>query len=171
MILKKTTAVVLCLLLLLLLCGCDKKAEPLYEETNDNITVDSLYEYIFTDESYILCTWHNKTDGYIQFPSYFELQKLSGDTWYVVADKGEHDFSSEYGHGIEANIDSLARYDINYFADSLDDGATYRISTYCFDEDGNYYQIYCEFRCSNSLAENEMAGLVDATIKSSSDAG
>ena len=66
--------------------------------------------------------------------------------------------------GIEPNTESLARYDIELFAKSLDNGATYRISTYCYDEDGNYYQVYAEFICDDDLAEQELIELSNAAL-------
>lgn len=160
---KKLIVLVLCLAFLL--CGCDQKAEPFYEGTNELVTLTPTYTYYFSDEPYMLCKWSNGTDGYIRFDDVFELQRLnSKGEWCVVKEKGEAEFNTSYCHGIEPNTESLARYDIELFAKSLDNGATYRISTYCYDEDGNYYQVYAEFICDDDLAEQELIELSNAAL-------
>ena len=160
---KKLIVLVLCLAFLL--CGCDQKAEPFYEGTNELVTLTPTYTYYFSDEPYMLCKWSNGTDGYIRFDDVFELQRLnSKGEWCVVKEKGEAEFNTSYCHGIEPNTESLARYDIELFAKSLDNGANSRISTYCYDEDGNYYQVYAEFICDDDLAEQELIELSNAAL-------
>ena len=44
------------------------------------------------------------------------------------------------------------------------DGKTYRISTYYFDNEENYYQVYAEFTCDNELAEKEMLEISDGMM-------
>ena len=80
---KKLIVLVLCLVFLL--CGCDQKAEPFYEGTNELVTLTPTYTYYFSDEPYMLCKWSNGTDGYIRFDDVFELQRLnSKGEWCVV---------------------------------------------------------------------------------------
>ncbi len=161
---KKFIALVLCIMFFL--CGCDQKAEPFYEETNEFITLTTTYTYYFSDETYLLCRWNNKTEGYIRFDDVFELQRLGSDgEWYVIKELGEAEFNTSYCHEIEANTECLARYDIDLFTGSLNNGVTYRISTYCYDENNNYYQIYAEFICDDEAAEKELKELSSAALE------
>ncbi|MBR3610148.1 MAG: hypothetical protein IKL57_01600 [Oscillospiraceae bacterium] len=156
---KKLLLIILCLVFAFSGCQSLEKAEPFYSETGENIEFKTEYKYYFSDETNILCLWTNLTEENIFFHDTFQLHKL-GDNgeWYVVGDLEKAKFKTDYSHFVEPGEEftSNARYDITKFSAKLENGETYRISTYYFDESDNYYQIYAEFTCDNKLAEEEM---------------
>lgn len=155
--LKKIILILLCFVLLFSGCKPLQKAEPYYTETLDSVTFETQYKYYFDDESNILCIWNNKTDGEIYFHDTFELHVLGDDgEWYVVSNGDEVSFNTGYSHFVEPEIESKNRYELDVYTDGLENGKTYRISTYFFDESENYYQVFAEFTCDNELAEAEM---------------
>lgn len=158
--LKKMLLFALCLTLLL--CGCDQKAKPFYETSSDAITLTTLYDYYFRDDEYVLATWNNQTEGTIHFTDEFRLEKLSGNTWYTVSKTETPVFRDDYTHFLDAKTEGLASYDVNLYLDELAQQTTYRLSTYCYDDDGNYYQVYAEFICDDKAAENEVKELMGA---------
>lgn len=154
---KKIIITLLCFVLLL--SGCEKlqKAEPYYTETRDDVTFYTEYEYCFDDESSIRCFWKNESKDSLSFYDTFELHVLGDDgEWYRIMGKEPVTFNTNYCHGIDPESESSDRYDISVYTDKLDDGKTYRISTFFFDDNGNNYQVYAEFVCDNELAEEEM---------------
>ena len=153
---KKIILILLCFVLLL--SGCEKlpKAEPYYNETRDDVSFSTQYEYIFEDESSLRCFWVNESTERLFFYDTFELHILGSDgEWYRVSN-GPVTFNTGYRHGINPESQSSSRYDVSVYTDKLKDGETYRISTFCFDEEGNNYQFYAEFICDNELAEAEI---------------
>ena len=160
---KKIIAALLCLLLLL--CGCNKAAVPFYEEENELITFASLYNYSFSDDDYILCVWTNGTDKDLYFYDTFSLEKkTSGGNWTVVDKFKNAEFKTDYCHYIEAGTEGMARYNLDLFTDSLSENSTYRISTFCYDDDDNHYQVYAEFICDDEKAEEEILALSQAAL-------
>ena len=154
---KKIILILLCFVLLLSGCKQLQKAEPYYTETLDAVTFETQYKYYFSDESNILCLWNNNTDGDIYFHDTFELHVLGDDgEWYLVSEGDEVSFNTNYSHFVEPEIESKSRYELEVYTDGLENGKTYRISTYFFDDDENYYQAFAEFTCDNELAETEM---------------
>lgn len=154
---KKIILILLCFVLLFSGCGKLQKAEPFYTETREDVTFKTQYEYYFEDESNILCTWINESEGEIYFHDTFELHILDEDgEWYLVTKGGEVAFNTNYSHFVEPGTESNNRYELSVYLDNLENGETYRISTYFFDEDENYYQVYAEFTCNDELAEEEM---------------
>ena len=165
---KKIIAALLCLLLLL--CGCDKAAVPFYETEDELITLTSLYNYSFSDDDYILCTWKNGTDKDIYFYDTFSLEKkTSGGKWTVVDKFGNAEFNTDYCHYIEPGTESMARYNLDLFTDSLSNNTTYRISTFCYDAEDNHFQVYAEFICDDTAAEEEILALSQAALEGSED--
>lgn len=161
---KKIILLLLCFILLL--SGCDKleKAEAYYPETNKDITLKTKYEYFFDDETSILCVWKNNTGRDFTTHSTFQLDILEDGEWYAVT-KGEPVlFDTTFLYGVSADMNCNQRYDVSLYTNKLKDGETYRISTYCFDDDGNYYQVYAEFTCDNKLAEKEVHELSDGNF-------
>ncbi len=160
-VLKKIILLVLCFIFVL--SGCEKlvKAEPYYNETREDVVLNTQYEYYFTDEGSILCVWENKSSEDLSFYDTFELHMLEDGEWYKVSKGEAASFNTGYTHGIDPEGTSNARYDLRLYADSLKDGKTYRISTFFFDENGNNYQVYSEFTCDNALAEAEMKEVSD----------
>ena len=153
---KKIILILLCFVLLL--SGCEKlpKAEPYYNETRDDVSFSTQYEYIFEDESSLRCFWVNESTERLFFYDTFELHILGDDgEWYRVSN-GPVTFNTGYRHGINPESQTSSRYDISVYTDKLKDGETYRISTFCFDENGNNYQFYAEFICSDELAEKDI---------------
>ncbi len=153
---KKILLLLLCFVLLL--SGCEKfeKAEAFYPETNEDIILKTKYNYLFEDESNILCVWTNNTGRDFTTHSVFELHVLEDGEWLKVT-KGEPvAFNTNFLYGIDSEGESNQRYEVSVYTDKLKDGKEYRISTYCFDDDGNYYQVYAEFTCDNELAEKEI---------------
>ena len=155
---KKILIFALCLVLLL--CGCDKKAVPFYETSSDDITLTANFHYYFGDDKYILATWNNATDGIIHFTDEFHLEKLSGSTWYTVSGKEAPVFRDDYTHFLESMTEGAARYNLDLYLDELAQQTTYRVSTYCYDDNGKYYQVYAEFTCDDKAAENEIQELL-----------
>ena len=156
---KKLLIIILCLVIALSGCKAMQKAEPFYPETGENVEFQTEYKYYFSDETNILCYWKNLTEENIFFHDTFQLHQLGEDgEWYVVGDIENAEFNTDYSHFVEPGEENIsnARYDITRFSAKLENGKTYRLSTYYFDGNGNYYQIYSEFTCSDSLAEEEM---------------
>ena len=156
---KKLLIIILCLVFAFSGCGAMKKAEPFYSETGENVEFKTEYKYYFSDETSILCLWTNLGDENIFFHDTFQLHQLGDDgEWYVVGDPEKAEFNTDYSHFVEPGEENTgnARYDITRFSAKLENGKTYRLSTYYFDNNGNYYQIYSEFICSDKLAEKEM---------------
>ncbi len=154
---KKIILLILCFVFVL--SGCEKlaKAEPYYTETRDDVVFSTQYDYCFTDESNLRCFWKNESKESFSFYDTFELHVLGNDgEWYVVSKGDEVSFNTNYCHGIDPESETTSRYQISLFADELDSGKTYRISTYFYDDNGNNYQAFAEFICSDELAENEM---------------
>lgn len=154
---KKIVLILLCFVLLLSGCGNDIKAEPYYTETREDVSFSTQYKYIFDDETSIRCIWKNEGTDALSFHDTFELHVLGKDgEWYLVT-KGEAvTFNTNYRHGIDPESETSSRYDVSLYIDKLKDGETYRISTYCFDDNGNNYQVFAEFTCDNNLAEEEI---------------
>ena len=162
---KKIILMLLCAVLLL--SGCSQqKAEPYYEETGEGIRIETQYKYYFTDDKSVSCVWTNETDKEVNFYGTFELHELGSDgtTWYKVGNDENADFSTIFSYAAEPNGECNAKYDITIYTNKLEDGKTYRISTYYFDEDGNNYQVYAEFTCDNELAEKEMLEISDGMM-------
>lgn len=154
---KKIVILILCFVLLLSGCKSLDKAEPYYTETRDDVTFSTKYEYSFTDESSIRCTWVNSGDESFSFQDVFELHVLGNDgEWYLVSNGKEANFNTDYCHGLDPQSETNSRYDLSLFTSKLDSGKTYRISTYYYDDNGNYYQAFAEFICDNDLAEAEL---------------
>lgn len=150
----------------MVLSGCSTmpKAEPFYPETGENVEFKAQYEYYFSDESNVFCTWVNNTEGNIFFKDTFQLHELGDDgEWYLMGNPDDVEFKTDYAHFVEPGEKnaSNARYEISLFTGKLDEGKTYRISTYYYDEADNHYQIYAEFICDNNLAETEMLTISD----------
>ena len=163
---KKFVLILLCFVLLTG-CAAQQKAEPFYETVNEDVVFTSQYKYYFDDENYIVGFWVNSGDQNYYFHDTFELHKLGSDgEWYVVGDPEEVSFYTDYSHFVEPSldVDCRAGYEISLFTDKLEKGQTYRISTYFFDADGNYYQAYAEFICDNALAEEEMLEITDGMV-------
>ena len=156
-VLKKIVLILLCFVLLLSGCKNLPKAEPYYTETRDDITFTTQYKYIFDDEPSIRCYWDNKSSESFSFYETFQLHILGDDgEWYLVSKGDEVNFNTNYSYGIDPEAQSNARYYISLYTDKLKDGETYRISTFCFDEEGKNYQFFAEFKCDNKLAEEEI---------------
>ena len=154
---KKIILILLCFVLLL--CGCEKlqKAEPYFTETREDVVLSAQYEYYFDDERRIRCIWKNESSEALSFYDTFELHVLGDDgEWYRIMDNEAPVFNTKYCHGIDPESESGNRYDISVYTDKLDEGKTYRISTFFFDDNGNNYQVFAEFICDNELAEKEM---------------
>lgn len=155
---KKIAVILLCFVLLLSGCRSLSKAEAFYTETRDDITLSTQYQYYFDDEGSVRCYWDNTGDDSLSFYDTFELHMLGDDgEWYVVDSGEEVSFNTGYCHGIDPRSRANARYSIELYTERLKDGKTYRISTFCFDDDGNNYQVFAEFTCDNKLAEEEMS--------------
>jgi len=155
--LKKIILILLCFVLLLSGCQQLQKAEPFYSETMEEVTFDTQYDYYFNDERSIRCFWKNESKKSLSFHDVFELHVLGNDgEWYVLTKGDEVAFNTNYSHGIDPESETSSRYDLSLFTDKVEDGKTYRISTYFFDEAGNYYQAFAEFVYDNQLAEQEM---------------
>ncbi len=154
-VLKKIIFLILCFVLILSGCENLPKAEPYYTETNDKIVFSTQYDYYFEDESSIRCFWNSTAGETFYFHDTFELHILGDDgEWYVVGNEAA--FNTKYRHGIDSGVQTSSRYEIDVYTDKLKEGEIYRISTYCFDGNENYYQVYAEFVCDNKLAEKEM---------------
>ena len=157
---KKIILILLCFVFLFTGCEQLQKAEPYYTETRDDVTLRTQYEYYFDDESNILCVWSNESGEELFFHDTFELHILDEDgEWYKLSKGDEVSFNTNYRHGIEPESESNNRYELSVYTKGLKNGETYRISTYCFDDNGNSYQVYAEFICDNELAEAEMSEL------------
>lgn len=154
---KKIILLILCLVLMLAGCQNLVKAEPYYTETNDSVVLSTKYKYSFTDEGIVRCVWTNNSDIAYSFHDVFELHVLGDDgEWYLVSNGDEVSFNTNYSHGIDPQSESNAKYTISLYTDELKSGKTYRISTYFYDDDKNYYQAFAEFTCDDELAENEL---------------
>lgn len=151
---------------ILLLSGCSQqKAEPYYETIGEGISVNTQYKYYFTDEKSVTCIWTNNTDADIRFHEAFQLHELGSDgTWYKVGNDENADFSTIFCYMAESNGECNAKYDLTIYTDKLEVGKTYRISTYYFDNEENYYQAYAEFICDDELAEKEMLEISDGMM-------
>ena len=162
---KKILAFALCFVLLL--CGCDKKAEPYYDTSAEGVTFTTFYHYYFTDDTFVQVRWMNDTDKTFHFTDEFRLEKLSGNTWYLVSEKEEPSFNEEYYHYVDPHSKSASIYHLDLYTDLLTEGTTYRISTSCRDDEENYYQLYAEFICDNEAAEAELADIIESGAESS----
>ena len=163
-ILKKIILLMLCFIFILSGCKSLPKAEPFYNETREDVTFSTQYEYYFDDEASIRCYWKNESTESLSFYDTFELHVLgSNGEWYMVGMPAV--FNTNYCHGIDPESESAAMYNISLFTNKLDEGKTYRVSTFCFDDNGNNFQFFAEFVCDNALAEEEMeeasGGMVD----------
>ncbi|MBR5310898.1 MAG: hypothetical protein IKU42_07230 [Oscillospiraceae bacterium] len=162
---KKILLIILCVVLLLSGCAQQQKAEPFYSESGEGVRFEAEYKYYFTDETIIGCNWYNETEGEICFHDTFRLEQLGKDgEWYLVDKGDEVSFNTKYCHGVYANTKSGMNYDISLYTNKISEGNTYRISTYYFDENDNYYQVYAEFICDNKLAEEEMFEISDGIV-------
>lgn len=163
-ILKKILILVLCLAIVLSGCGKLEKAEPFYSESNENVVFETEYKYYFDDELTVNCHWSNSGDEDLCFMDPFELHVLGDDgEWYKLSLGEEVEFMTNYCHGLDAGtVDSNARYDLSVYTENLENGKTYRISTYCYnEEETDYYQVFAEFTCDNALAEEEIQNLTE----------
>ncbi len=159
-ILKKIILLLLCFVLLLSGCENLPKAEPYYTETREDVSFSTQYKYIFDDESSIRCFWVNESADSLSFYDTFQLHILGKDgEWYIVGNVEEASFNTDYCHGIDPKSQTSSRYDVSLYLNKLKNGETYRISTYCFDENGNNYQVFAEFTCDNALAEEEIKSI------------
>lgn len=152
---------VLCLLLLL--CGCDKAAVPFYDETTDQVLFESLYNYCFTDDTYVFCNWTNNTGSEIYFTDDYAIDRQTKDGKWVnlVEHKADEDYG--YSHVVSSGNISMAKFEFD--GNELSDGTIYRVSTYCFDEAGNNFQVYAEFTCSDELAEAEIEEIINKSLE------
>ena len=154
---KKVILLVLCFIFIFSGCERLEKAEPYYTESREDVTFSTQYKYYFADEEAAKCSWVNNSDEEFSFHDTFELHILGDDgEWYVVSKGDEVTFNTNYSHGVDGKSETYSRYDFGLYTDTLKNGETYRISTYYFDEDGNYYQVFAEFTCDDKLAEEEM---------------
>lgn len=164
-ILKKIILILLCFVLLLSGCENLPKAKPYYHETREDVVFSTQYKYYFPDESSIRCIWKNEGSESLSFHDVFELHVLGDDgEWYLVSKGEEVSFNTNYCHGIDPESESGARYDISLYTDELKEGKTYRISTYCYDDNGNYSQVFAEFVCDSKLAEEEMSEMTNGAF-------
>lgn len=162
---KKLLLIILCVVLLLSGCSQQQKAEPFYSESGEGVRLETEYKYYFTDEKVVGCNWYNETEAEICMHTTFRLEELGKDgEWYLVDKGDEVNFNTNFCYGVEAGTKSRINYDISLFANKLIEGKTYRISTYYFDDNDNYYQIYAEFTCDASLAEEEMLEISDGIV-------
>lgn len=164
---KKFAIIILCLAFLFSGCQSLEKAEPFYPETGENVSLKTEYEYYFADETNILCFWTNNTESDVFFHDTFQLHQLGNDgEWYLIGNFEDANFNTNYSHFVKTGEENTcnARYDITRFSAELEDGKTYRISTYYFDSEDNYYQIYTEFECNDKLAEEEMLEISDGAF-------
>lgn len=154
---KKIILILLCFVLLLSGCQQLQKAEPFYTETREDVTFNTQFDYYFDDERNIRCIWKNESEEEFSFYDVFELHVLENDgEWYVLSKGDEVSFNTNYCHGIDPKSETSSRYDLSLFTNKVENGKTYRISTYFFDESGNNYQVFAEFVYDNKLAEEEM---------------
>ncbi len=160
---KKLVLLLLCLIFVL--SGCEQltKAENYYPDTKEDVYLKTVYSYYFDDENTVLCRWVNESDTEYECHDAFELHVLEDGEWYVVNKGGEAVFNTKYTQGIKPQTESNSRYELSLYTDKLKDGKTYRISTYFFDDEGNYYQAFAEFICDNKLAEEEIAKVSEGT--------
>ncbi len=161
---KKFILLLLCLVFVLAGCAQMDKAESYYTDTMEGVTFKTAYKYYFDDESNILCTWVNESDKNIKFQDPFELHILKDGEWYKVTDGAEPAFNTSYCHGVDAKTEGNNRYEVSVYTDKLKDGETYRISTYYYDDDDNYFQAFAEFTCDNKLAEEEIEEISDGAV-------
>ena len=161
---KKILLTIICVVLLL--SGCSQqKAEPFYSESGEGVSLETEYKYYFTDEKVVGCLWSNDTEVEVCMHTTFRLEELGKDgEWYLVDTGDEVSFNTNFCYGVEAGTKSSINYDISLYTNKLDDGKTYRISTYYYDENDNYYQIYAEFTCDTALAEEEMLEISDGIV-------
>ena len=163
---KKILLILLCFVLLLSGCQNLQKAEPYYTETREDVTFNTQYKYTFEDERNIRCLWKNESTESFSFYDTFELHVLGNDgEWYLVTKGDEVSFNTGYCHGIAPESETSSRYDLSLFTDEIEDGKTYRISTYFFDDNGNNFQVFAEFTCDNKLAEEEMKELTGLSFR------
>jgi hypothetical protein len=121
----------------LLLSGCQNlpKAEPYYTETREDVTFNTQYSYCFEDERDIRCIWKNESTEGFSFHDTFELHVLGNDgEWYLLSKGDEVSFNTNYRHGIDPESETSSRYDLSLYTDEIENGKTYRISTYFFDD-------------------------------------
>ena len=155
----------MCIAVLFAGCQSLEKAEPFYAETGENVEFKTEYKYYYSDELTFFCKWNNETEGNIYFHDTFELHQLGENgEWYRIGTPEDVTFNTSYSHFVEPGFESKAIYDLSLFTRNLDEGKTYRISSYYFDDNENYYQIYAEFTCSNKLAEEEMLEITNGAF-------
>lgn len=148
---------------MLLLCGCDKAAVPFYDETNDKIQFESLYNYCFTDDAYVFCNWTNGTNGEIYFTDDYSIDKQTKDGKWVNVLKKESDSSNNYSHVVSSGNTSMSKFDFDTVVPTK--GTIYRISTFCYDENDNHFQVYAEFTCDDELAEAEINEIISKSLE------
>lgn len=163
-ILKKILLMLLCAVLAF--SGCSKqKAETYYNEYGESVSFETEYKYYFTDEKNVFCNWHNGTDKKINFHEVFQLHELGDDgEWYLVGNVEDASFNTKYSFFADPDSGCRVKYDISAYTDKLENGSTYRISTYYYDAEENYYQMFAEFICDDKLAEEEMYEISDGIV-------
>ncbi len=166
---KKLVLLLLCLVFVLSGCEQLQKAESYYPDTKEDVYLKTVYKYCFDDESNILCTWVNESDKEYMFQDPFELHILDEGEWYLVKGDADVVFNTNYCHGIKPNSEGNHRYELSIYTDKLKSGETYRISTYFYDEEGNYFQAFAEFTCDSKLAEKEMSEVTGGSASDRTD--
>ena len=163
---KKIILILLCFVLLLSGCQNLPKAEPYYTETREDVTFNTQYSYCFKDERDIRCIWKNESTEGFSFHDTFELHVLGNDgEWYLLSKGDEVSFNTNYRHGIDPESETSSRYDLSLYTDEIENGKTYRISTYFFDDNGNNFQVFAEFTCDDKLAEQEMEEVTGSSYR------
>lgn len=146
------------LALMFILCGCGE-AMPFYDSELEGLTVKSRYKFCFADDSRVILDWSNGSDKDIYYVKEFKLEKKDGEIWYTVSPKNKIEFNSESKYVIDPADTSSSNCDLSEY--TLTEGTAYRISTYCFDDEGNYYQVYAEFICNSDKANAEILAIMD----------
>lgn len=160
---KKLIALVLCVLFLF--CGCMRKSEPFYEETNDNIVFEPYYHYVFADDESIRIQYTNNTENPIYFYDIYNLEKDVNGTWMIIGDSRYKTFDTTYRHEVSPGSTSDARYYTKAYTETLVEGTTYRISTYCFDDEGHYWQVFAEVTCDDEKANDEIIEITNRLLE------
>lgn len=157
---KKLFAILLTICLLL--CGCTQPSVPFTENTSDQITVEPEYHYVYPDDKALTLYWTNNTTEKIYMLKTYNLEMLSGDSWVIVGNSEKADFDTSFSFMTSPGNTSNVTYDFRVYTDSLKEGNTYRISTFCFDDKGNEYQVFAEFICDAGLADEETKAKIEA---------
>lgn len=137
----------------LLLSGCSSK--PYYENTSEDILVTPFYYYLFPDDTKLITEWTNNSDKAIYTYKEFKLEKLTDDRWVTIGTTPNVEFEKTFRTKVSPGNTSSISYDLSIYGVAIKEGITYRISTYFFDADENYYQVYVEFICNEELANKE----------------